>query len=198
MFIFDIIKTAIILKNRFFYFVSFIKDGNYQMQLEWLGENRELIAALYRAANAFSQIYKKEMAGEKVLFCSYEIQIMEHIMENENQNMKTYALSLGMSTSTMTKTANKMVKKGLLEKYHIKGNRKDVVLKVSPLGMEEYKKYSLMVKDTFFKELFEKLDSYSPETKEAIKEFLTIWGNACFELVNSNSQNEDIELERIE
>ena len=168
------------------------------MALEWLGENRELIGALHRAANAFAQLSRMELAGESVAFSSNEVQIMEHIMEHENQNMKTYAVSLGMSTSTMTKTVNKMVKKGLLEKYHIKGNMKDIVLKVTPLGMEEYEKFSIMVKNNLFKGLFEKLDSYSQETKESIREFLTLWGDVCFELANGSSRNDDIVLEKIE
>ena len=167
------------------------------MKLEWIGNYRDIIGELYRSANAFSVTCKKDTVGDKVKFSSYEIQIMEHIIEYENQNMKWYANKLGLSPSTYTKTVQKMVDKGLLEKYHIAGNKKDIILKLSALGEEEYKKYAESTGNAFLKPLVEKLDSYSEETRAAIKEFLKLWGDYCYNLLQSDEKS-DIKLIKID
>lgn len=104
------------------------------MKLEWMGAYREIIGDFYRSANGYSQICKNEMFGDPIKFSPYEVQIMEHIMEHADQhrNMKWYANRLGLSQATYSKYVRKLVDKGLLEKYHTSGNKKDVILMVSP------------------------------------------------------------------
>jgi len=166
------------------------------MNLDWLGKYRRFVGSLYRSANAYSQLCKKETLGDSVKISPYEVQIMECIMENENQyrNMKWYAQQLGLSPSTYSKYVKKLVEKKMLEKYHVVGNKKDIILQVSELGLEEYQKYADHALKKWFSPLFEKLDELPPEQIEKMREILELWASWHTELV----EIENIELMRIE
>ena len=149
------------------------------MKLEWMGRYRDIVGDFYRSANGYSQICRTELFGSKVRFSPYEVQIMEHIMEYSDQrrNMKWFAEQLGLSQATYSKYVRKLVEKGLLEKYHTEGNRKDIILMVSPLGLKEYEDYSQQMKDTVFGELFDLLDSVKPEELETVRKVFSIFGH---------------------
>ena len=169
------------------------------MKLEWMGPYREIIGDFYRSANGYSQICKSEMFGDPVRFSPYEVQIMEHIMEfaDERRNMKWYADRLGLSQATYSKYVRKLVDKGLLERYHTATNRKDIILVVSPLGLKEYKEYSVYARERWFHELFSLLDSVSPEELEIVKKAFAIFGRWHGEK-RTNDSREDEELIRID
>ncbi|MBQ3480950.1 MAG: MarR family transcriptional regulator [Oscillospiraceae bacterium] len=168
------------------------------MKLEWMGPYRGIIGDFYRSANGYSQICKVEMFGEPVPFSPYEVQIMEHILEyvDEHKNMKWYANRLGLSQATYSKYVRKLVDKGLLEKYHEAGNRKNIILKVSPLGLKEYGEYAALARERWFQELFELLDSASPEELETVKKVFAIFGHWHGEKAASDDEN--AELIRVE
>ena len=149
------------------------------MKLEWMGPYRGIIGDFYRSANGYSQICKIEMFGEPVKFSPYEVQIMEHILEHADQhkNMKWYADRLGLSQATYSKYVQKLVSKGLVEKYHTSANRKDVILMLSPLGLREYRDYAAQAEERWFHELFELLDGVSPEELETVKKVFSIFGH---------------------
>ena len=148
------------------------------MKLEWMGPYREIIGDFYRSANGYSQICKNEMFGDPVRFSPYEVQIMEHILEHADQhrNMKWYANRLGLSQATYSKYVQKLVGKGLVEKYHAAGNKKDVILMVSPLGLQEYREYAAAAEENWFHELFELLDGVGPEELETVKKVFAVFG----------------------
>ena len=148
------------------------------MKLEWMGPYREIIGDFYRSANGYSQICKIESFGEPVKFSPYEVQIMEHILEyaDQHRNMKWYANRLGLSQATYSKYVQKLVDKGLVEKYHASDNRKNIILMVSPLGLKEYREYAVFVEQRWFHELFELLDGIGPKELEAVKKAFAIFG----------------------
>ena len=169
------------------------------MKLEWMGPYRKIIGDFYRSANGYSQICKNEMFGDPIKFSPYEVQIMEHIMEHADQhrNMKWYANRLGLSQATYSKYVRKLVEKGLLEKYHTSGNKKDVILMVSPLGLQEYDAYAKTASDRWFHELFELLDHATPEELETVRKAFAIFGNWHSEK-RAESLEEQEDLVRIE
>ncbi len=168
------------------------------MKLEWMGAYRDIVGDFYRSANGYSQICKTELFGSKVRFSPYEVQIMEHIMEYSDQrrNMKWFAEQLGLSQATYSKYVRKLVEKGLLEKYHTEGNRKDIILMVSPLGLKEYREYAAFVEQRWFHELFELLDSVGPKELEAVKKTFAIFGRWHGE--KAAESEETAELIRVE
>ena len=148
------------------------------MKLEWMGPYRELIGDFYRSANGYSQICKTEMFGDPVPFSPYEVQIMEHILEHADQrhNMKWYASRLGLSQATFSKYVQKLVNKGLIEKYHAQGNNKDIILMLSPLALQEYESYAQAARERWFQELFDLLDKAEPKERELVRQVFCILG----------------------
>ncbi|MGX8692999.1 MAG: MarR family winged helix-turn-helix transcriptional regulator [Clostridia bacterium] len=148
------------------------------MKLEWMGPYREIIGNFYRSANGYSQICNTELFGDPVRFSPYEVQIMEHILEHaeERKNMKWYANRLGLSQATYSKYVRKLVDKGLVEKYHAGGNKKDVILMLSPLGVKEYQEYAKFAEERWFRELFELLDAAGPGELETVKKVFAVFG----------------------
>ena len=169
------------------------------MKLEWMGPYREIIGNFYRSANGYSQICKNEMFGEPVLFSPYEVQIIEHILEHADQhrNMKWYASRLGLSQATYSKYVQKLVDKGLVEKYHTSGNKKDIILMVSPLGLKEYREYAVVAASQLFSELFRYLDSISEAELETVNRVFALFGRMHGEKRANSAEPED-QLIRIE
>lgn len=127
------------------------------MKLQWLGEYRELIEALIYFANNYSNVHNKEFIGDEKKVSFSQIQVVEYLLENEeyNQKMSEVASRLGITDSSFTKLVNKMVGKGYLQKYHIEGNKKDIIIQVTPFGRMEYQKYTEQYAKKIFNEMFE-------------------------------------------
>lgn len=168
------------------------------MKLEWLGKYRELVGLIYRSANAYSALCKTEGLGDNIKISPYEVQILEFIMEyeNENNNMTWFANKMGISTSTYSKYVNRLVTKGMVEKYRTTGNKKNIVLRVSPLGQQEYRKYAEYAEKTWFHQLFEKLDSVPPEHLETFKDLVKIWGGWSLKFLTD--EEEQVKLLKVE
>lgn len=144
------------------------------MQLEWMGEYRDVVESLIRYCNVYAGVYKKEMThGTDVSFSFAQIQVLEYLLENEelNQNMSCIATRLGITFSTFSKVVNKLESKGLLEKYYIEGNKKNIVVRVSDLGRQVYNTYSEDILRTHFSKMFEVL-------KDVPAEYLPIFAKA--------------------
>jgi len=147
------------------------------MQLEWMGEYREVVEKLIHYCNAYASIYKKECITKTgVTFSFSQIQVLEYLLENEerNENMSIIAARLGIALSSFSKLVSALEKKGLLEKYNLEGNKKNIVVRVSPLGEQVYEAYSKEIYENHFKHMFEILSSlpkeYLPIVAEALAE----------------------------
>lgn len=133
-----------------------------RMELTWMGRYREFVERIVKFGNAYAQSYTVEKSfNTPIAFSSLQLQVMEYILENEekNQNMLEIATRLGISASTFSKNVKKMMEKGLLEKYHISGNRKEVIVKVTELGREMYRLYSEYILREVFQPIFQELDA---------------------------------------
>lgn len=121
-------------------------------------EYRDIIEQLIRYSNVYAAVYSKEMHhGTDIPFSYAQIQVVEYLLENEdlNQNMNTIATRLGITNSTFSKLASRLVKKGLLQKYHAEGNRKDVIIRVTETGRRVYDEYSRHILKHHFSLMFE-------------------------------------------
>lgn len=164
------------------------------MKLEWMGKYRTLVEMMIRCANRYSQGYKTEISYNfPVLFSPAQLQVMEYILENEekNQSMGQIAARLGISQSAFSKNVKKMVEKGLLERYHLEGNKKSVIIKVSDMGREAYRCYSQVVYEHGFKAFFEVLD-------EIPDEYIEIFTRALETAAGPGKCQEEQRLVRIE
>lgn len=167
------------------------------MKLEWMGQYRELIASLFRFGNAYSQIAKQPTVGDKVRYGPYEVQIMEHILEygDQNPNMAWYAAKLGVDRSTFSKYGKKLVQKGLVEKYRLSGNKKNIILRLSDLGYEEYRKYIKVAEETWFNEFFTMLQQMPESSIKDIKAVFDQWADWCAVLSEEDKEEKLIKIE---
>lgn len=165
------------------------------MKIEWMGKYRSFVASIFRSGNAYAQIVKQPTSGDEVKFGPYEVQIMEHILEygEQNYNMIWYARQLGMIPSTFSKTVKRLVDKGLVEKYHTSENKKNVILRLTPFGQKEYRKYAVYAYDMWFKELFALLDTMTDEEIEKTQKVIDMYGRWC----NNLAEEKPVELIKV-
>ncbi len=141
------------------------------MELKWMGKYRDFFEYLYYYINTYEQVYTIQGFHETSVECSIaQIQILEYILENEerNQKMVQVARRLGVSAATFSKNVKKMTEKGLLEKYQKENNKKDIIVKVSPLGRKVYEEYVEGLMDMRFRETFQILDTIPDRYVEKI------------------------------
>lgn len=147
------------------------------MRLEWLGKYGDFVEKLVHYGNAYAQNYNTERSfGVGASFSASEIQTLEYILTNQdkNQNMAEMAYYLGIPASTFSKNINKMMKKGLVEKYHISTNRKEIILRVSDFGKDVYEQYSRFAYERLYKDVFSVLDQVPAEYVEKFTQILKL------------------------
>ncbi|WP_440118533.1 MarR family winged helix-turn-helix transcriptional regulator [Paenibacillus sp. QZ-Y1] len=150
------------------------------MKLEWMGNHRTLIEKIIKYGNAYSNTYKLQRSyGTDVMFSASQIQTLEYILEAEDkeEKMSEMAARLGVSRSTFSKNVKNLKEKGLLEKYHLSGNRKDIYVKPSDKGREVYAKYTEFVRQLCFDELFKYADNISETDKERFIRILDVFAD---------------------
>jgi DNA-binding MarR family transcriptional regulator len=136
------------------------------MELKWMRQYRDIVEQLIKFANFYSSIYKKEAyLGTQVLISYSQIQVLEYLLENEelHQNMSMIATRLGITPSAFSKLVNKLVQKGLLEKFYQEGNHKEIIIRVTQLGRQQYSDYSDYIYKTMFTNMFQEIDSIPPQ-----------------------------------
>lgn len=161
------------------------------MRLEWLGKYGDFVEKLVHYGNAYAQNYNTERSfGVGASFSASEIQTLEYILtnQNKNQNMAEMAYYLGIPASTFSKNVNKMMKKGLVEKYHISTNRKEIILRVSDFGKDVYEQYSRFAYERLYKDVFSVLDQIPAEYVEKFTQILKL----CAEENISTADNQAV------
>ena len=67
-------------------------------------------------------------------------------------------------------------KKGLVEKYHTSENKKDIILRVTELGIASYNDYSAVM-EKIFDPLFDVMDRLSEEDCKVVEDMLELWAD---------------------
>jgi DNA-binding MarR family transcriptional regulator len=146
------------------------------MKLEWMGRYRELMGLLSKYVNIFGNFGNKAVA-EKLGFrlTSQQWQTLECIIEyeDENKNMMFMANKIGLKKSTFSKFIKVLVNHGLVERYQLNDNRKDIILKPSDKGRIYYKDRSQIILESAWKEAFAVLDKLSDESLAIVVDFMT-------------------------
>lgn len=162
------------------------------MRLEWMGEYREILEKLIHYCNVYSAVSKEEISLiEGVSLTFSQLQVVEYLLENEeqNQNMSSVAVRLGITFSTFSKLINKLEEKGLLEKFYLEGNRKNIVVRVSDLGRRVYAGYVEQIMSKHFQAMFDVFDQIP-------KEYLALFAKALSSPFCFQTLNEKIEAEK--
>ncbi|MGO4529273.1 MarR family winged helix-turn-helix transcriptional regulator [Paenibacillus sp. 2TAF8] len=150
------------------------------MKLDWMGDHRELVEKIIKYGNAYSNTYKLQRSyGTDMTFSAAQIQTLEYILEAEDQEekMSEMAARLGVSRSTFSKNVKNLTEKGLLEKYHLSGNRKDIYVKPSAKGREVYTKYTAIVRELCFDDIFKLADQITEADKKSFIRIMDLFAD---------------------
>lgn len=152
------------------------------MQLEWMGEYRDVVEALIHYCNIYASAYKNEgLRYGEICYSFAQIQVLEYLLESEDQseNMSAIAARLGISRSNFTKIAGRLTAKGLLQKTYMPGSRKAVKIEVTPLGRRLYQEYAQNILRYHFSPMFEALSripkQYYPCLQDAFYNAIHGW-----------------------
>lgn len=136
------------------------------MELTWMGRYRELIRALIFYSNSSNRsVLASGHADDMFGLSQHEYQILEYICEYEDDNriMADIAKDTGIIQSNVTKATKRLVSLGLVERYKLVGNRKNVILKPTELGKETYLRYASKNVEVAFRVFFDILKDVPDE-----------------------------------
>ena len=147
------------------------------MKTEWMGRYRPLVAALVQHSNAASRSMgiKKEYP-DGVSLTSTEWQVLEYIVEHETDDdcMLFISERLSLPQSTFSKAVKALCAAGLVDKYHMLSNRKNIILKPTKKGAEVYEERAKMISEKNFKAFFAALEDVSDKDLETVVNAINI------------------------
>ena len=165
------------------------------MELEWMGRYRELVRSVVYFSNSSNRSVMRGNRGSAGFeLTQQEWQVLEYICEFEDQHkiMADISRDLGIIPSNITKATKGLLAKGLIEKNHIVGNKKNVVLTPTESGKKMYFKILKTAIQPAFEEFFRKLDSVDEDQ-------LKIFEDALYTLSGRwSSLSDKKELEKID
>lgn len=133
----------------------------------WMGRYKNLCSTLTRYSNiaARNATIKVPYPDYGFELSAHEWQILEFLIFNSNTNTNMTQISeyLGISVSSFSKHTNHLVKLGLLDKYKLKTNKKNIILRPSTLGNEFYNNTVKKLIHPIFQKLFDNLNDFSDE-----------------------------------
>lgn len=149
-----------------------------------MGRYRELVRALvFYSNNSNRGVLRRLPSTKKPHLTQHEYQILEYICEFEDCNriMTDISKDLGILQSNITKATKHLLELGLIERYRFPGNKKNIVLKPSALGLKTYEMYYTEDIIPVFAAFFETLDGFSDEQlaqfEKAIWSLSQRWGD---------------------
>lgn len=98
-------------------------------------KHNEISEKTLRLFNKVSQNNKKpkNYGTDHTLYTS-EIHMIEAVNNYKNANASELAMIMGITNGAINQVANKLIKKGLIEQYRTKDNKKDVYYQLTPQG----------------------------------------------------------------
>lgn len=159
--------------------------------IEWMGRYRALIEALVRHSNVTARFSSEHgEIGNGIALSSIEWQCLEYIYEHDNDNlqMSYFAERLGIAHSTFSKITKRLTALGLVDKYQMLGNKKNIILKPSQKGRDAYLAYSPHLSGGLWKDFFETMKDVP---QESIDTFITAIDGISSYLAGKVTTSED-------
>lgn len=134
----------------------------------------------------------KVVLNENIAITQLEWLIVETIVEQRNEFKSMIELSrmIGLPSSTFSRLVGHLQKSGLIDKYRIKNNKKNIVLRPSEQALALYEKRTVDAKEKIWGDFFKSLDCFSNEDIEKLTEAFTQLNNR----LPSARYSQDIEL----
>jgi len=131
-----------------------------------MGRYRELVRNLIYYSNNSNRNSKSTLDPvDDVALSKREYQILEYLVEFEKENriMTDISRDLGIIQSNVTSATKNLVLYGLIERYKIVGNQKNIILKPTAKGKRIYHTYVERDIAAVFRPFFAVMDSYTDE-----------------------------------
>lgn len=162
------------------------------MKLEWMGQYRDFVEALVRFGNVCSQSTSTPGSIKTSVYISgTELQVLEYILENEETNltMSEVADRLYIPHSTFSKVVRQLVEKGILERYRIEGNYKNIVIRASEKGREAYIEYANNAASGKWGAMFKRLDTLTVEQVKNLTDMFNEFSGSAYTNINNNDKD---------
>ena len=165
------------------------------MNTKWMGRYRPLVAALVRHSNLVQRgINTKFEIESGISLSSQEWQVFEYIIEhlNDDAHMNMISDRLGIPQSSFSKMVKLLCGYGLVEKYQMTNNRKNIILRPSELGLSIYEKHATSLSESTFADFFIHLESIGDEEIGQLTNALETFNDKLIEYYRSS----DVKLVR--
>lgn len=134
-----------------------------------------IVEKMFRAFNEMNERAKQPRGyGTEQLLYQSEIHTISVICNHESVNASELAQIMGITKGAITQVVNKLIQKGLVEKYNLPGNKKEVYFSLTESGRianEAHCRYH----DRIHGRVIEYLDKLNKEKLEAIEQFFDIF-----------------------
>ena len=166
-----------------------------------MGRYRPLIRAIVRNRNLFARAVntKTENTGGDTSLTIQEWIVLEYVIENEDKedSMVYIAERLGLAPSSFSKITHALCKSGLLAKYQMVGNKKNIIVRPTEEGRRFYLEHSAQLENTIFQEFFKELEGLSDEDLACVERAIGKMDTGLCEEA-PRSESGDSQLIRIE
>ena len=164
------------------------------MATTWMGRYRRLVEELVRHRNYYARAVnsKTEEKGD-VSLSVLEWEMLEYIIEHDGEDFSMIRISekLAIPQSSFSKFTRTLCGYGLLEKYRMVGNRKNIVLRPTQKGIEFYNERVQDLVENVFGPFFKTLDPLSDEDVDRIAQAITHL-NSGFVASDANAQTGEL------
>lgn len=145
-------------------------------ETKWMGRYRGFIGELVRHSNITSKALSIKADMDGIMMTPAEWQVLEYVVEHRYDDDRMIHISdtLEIPQSTFSRTVKTLCAEGLIEKYQMSNNRKNIILKPSERGLEFYKSNYKKIIPEGFKQFFASLESISDEDLETVTNALRI------------------------
>ncbi len=133
--------------------------------IEWMGRYRPVVAALVQHVNSVSKAGVALFTYEDIYLTPNEWQVLEYIVEHreDDEHMANMISSLAIPQSSFSRIQKKLCSMGLLERYQMADNKKNIILKPTELALKVYEYHSDELYRYMFKPFFDELEGFSDE-----------------------------------
>ena len=138
--------------------------------MKWMREYQGFLEVMIRTYNKYSTLYTKQnFYGTDDSISLAQIQVVETVLKNKGNYMTFLSKSLGITKGTLSKSITKLEKKGIVERYKLPDNNKEIYIRVTEKGERIYKQYLKFTYDALFGSLLNSLEQLDETSLEVVK-----------------------------
>ena len=124
-------------------------------------------------------------------------QLLEAVIEFEEDNsiMADIAFRLGSTPGTLSKKTQHLVKLGLVERYHMEGNKKNIILKPTQKGLDIYFKHCSQHVQPAFQSFFDSLSLLDDDQLKTFTKIINQFNDSLSERTDSATRPNLIKID---